>query len=537
MKPANRSLEIAAVGLGQAGGNLAAELYRRGYRALALNTAHTDLASLAPGGAHLNVPSEQRIYIGIDGYDGAGSDLNYGYECIQQHAERVRSAVSAHAAGADAVLLTAGLGGGTGSALRELIETLKDLSLPMIALTTLPHEHESGIAKVNAVRAVSSLTSTPLLGWILIDNQQLSQVHGDVSLDRYYEKINSAILAPLDVLNGLNDREQVTAIRPLDGEDFRSILLSGGLLNYGEGELAKVTVDSVMQAVRENMQYSSLMPAGASLERVSYLGLVLEANEETLKETPFSVFEQVNDQLKDETGGGAIYLGVYRSMENKSLPVTWRLLASSHSLPDGVQQMVANAQREGGALREKLQKEIPALDLGEIESLDLFRTHTLTGMTESPVRRRSGRKPDLNLDTSALSRGAVQPPAGPAARGSISVPPATGSIPPPSRPSSPSGVYTKNGEGNADRETFDRLMQEYKDADSDEARKPIAEQLETGSRAESSLVRYYAVRAMSKLDPDAFAEALQKAADDEDATVRAVAKKALRKQASAGAAE
>ena len=533
MKPANRALEIAAVGLGQAGGNLAAELYRRGYRVMALNTAHTDLASLAPGGMHLTVPAEQRIYIGIDGYDGAGSDLNYGYECIQQNAERIRDAVSTHAAGADVVLLTAGLGGGTGSAMRELIEALKELSLPLIALTTLPHEHESGIAKVNSVRAVGSLTSTPLLGWILIDNQQLAQVHGEVSLDLYYEKINSVILEPLDALNGLNDREQVTAIRPLDGEDFRTVLLSGGIVNYGTGELAKITVDSVMQAVRENMQYSALMPAGASLERVSYLGLVLEATEETLKDTPFSVFEQVNDQLKDETGGGAIYLGVYRSTENTSLPVTWRLLASSHSLPDGVQQMVSNAQREGSALREKLQKEIPALNLGEIESLDLFRTHTLTGMTESPVRKRGDRKPDLNLEAEApASRKPPPPPVSPPTRRAVSVPPPTGSIPPPSRPPSPSGAHTKNGESSADPETFLRLMQEYKDAESDAARRPIVEQLETGSRAESSLVRYYAVRAMSKLDPEAFTEALQKAAEDEDATVRAVAKKALRKQTS-----
>lgn len=525
---------MVAVGLGQAGGNLAAEFYRRGYRALALNTAHTDLASLAPGGAHLNVPSEQRVYIGIDGYDGAGSDLNYGYECIQQHAERIKQAVSAHAAGADAVVLTAGLGGGTGSALRELVETLKEFSLPLVALTTLPHEHESGIAKVNAVRAVSALTNTPLLGWILIDNQLLSQVHGDVSLDRYYEKINSAIIEPLDGLNGLNDREQVTAIRPLDGEDFRTILLSGGLVNYGTGELSKVTVDSVMQAVRENMQYSSLMPTGASLDRVSYLGLVLEASEETLKETPFSFFEQINDQLKDETGGGAIYLGVYRSTENRSLPVTWRLLASSHSLPDGVQQMVANAQREGGALREKLHKEIPALEIGDIENLDLFRTHTLTGIIESPARKRVQRKPDLNVEAPVMAkRTSVPPPAQPGPRNSVSLPPTAGSIPPPSRPSSSSGVYSKNGETNADRETFDRLIQEYKNAESDEDRKPIVEQLETGSRADSSLVRYYAVRAMSKLDPVAFAEALQKAAEDEDATVRAVAKKAIRKQAAA----
>ena len=65
MKPAGKAIEIVAVGLGQAGGNLAAELSRRGYRAIALNTATTDLSSLSKSG--LSLPEEYRMYIGIDG--------------------------------------------------------------------------------------------------------------------------------------------------------------------------------------------------------------------------------------------------------------------------------------------------------------------------------------------------------------------------------------------------------------------------------------------------------------------------------------
>jgi hypothetical protein len=386
-------------------------------------------------------------------------------------------------------------------------------------------------------------------------------------LDEYYAKINGAIVEPLDALNGLNDREKVKAIRPLDGEDFRTILLSGGLLNYGTGRMSKVSVDSVMQAVRECMQYSALMPSGASLDRVSYLGLVLEASEETLKETPFSFFEQINDQLKDETSGAAIYMGVYRSSENTGAPVIWRLLACSQSLPDGIQEMVTNAKREGGTLAEKLQQELPSLELGDIESLDLFRTHTLTGTVESPVRRRMQQKPDLSVEAPAMVKtpSAPPPPAfststapePPGQPKTASRPPLPGALngepgavsapsaPPPSRPSAISGVYSAVEESNrdadsgkppaeVDRETFDRLIQDYQNAESDDDRKPIMERLQKESRAESSLVRYYAVRAMTKLDPEVFAESLQAAAEDQDATVRSIAKKALRKQASAG---
>ena len=119
---------------------------------MALNTASTDLASLSNSG--LSLPEAQRLYIGIDGHDGAGSDLNYGRECITVNAGRIRERVAEHCAGADVVVVAAGLGGGTGSAVSELINTLEDLALPTLVLATLPNDHESGIAKVNAVVAV-----------------------------------------------------------------------------------------------------------------------------------------------------------------------------------------------------------------------------------------------------------------------------------------------------------------------------------------------------------------------------------------------
>ena len=42
----DRSLDIAVIGLGQGGGNIAAQFAQFGYRAIALNTALTDLSAL-----------------------------------------------------------------------------------------------------------------------------------------------------------------------------------------------------------------------------------------------------------------------------------------------------------------------------------------------------------------------------------------------------------------------------------------------------------------------------------------------------------
>lgn len=453
------------------------------------------------------------MYIGIDGHDGAGSDVSYGRECVTAHASKIRERVAEHANGADVVLLTCGLGGGTGSSISALVEVLEDLSLPLVVLATLPSGHESGIAKVNAVRAVNDLVKQSLLGWILVDNARLAQGHGTVSLDRYYEEINKVILEPLHALNLLNDRSEATPIRTLDGEDFRTLLLSSGLLNYGVKRVGKLSNETVIDAVRECLQTSLIMPEGFGLENVAYLGLVLEAPESLLKSTPFALFEQIGEQLKDETRGGAVYIGVYR-VEGVS-EATVRVLCSTQALPEGVQEMVSAARREGAQLREKLQKTLTGLDLGEIEEYELFRSSPGTirrRVAEAPAARKPAQR------ASMAPRASVPPPSMPsptAVRDAVR-PGATSLVPP-------------GGAAPADREAYDQMVRDYKASDSDDVKKQVVDRLEADRRSDNSLVRYYAVRAMTKLDPALFADALQAAAQDDDATVRAIATKALQR--------
>jgi hypothetical protein len=127
------------------------------------------------------------------------------------------------------------------------------------------------------------------------------------------------------------------------------------------------------------------MPSGFSLEEVSYIGVALEAPAETLANTPFSFVEQLSELLKNDTGGGAIYLGMYRVKDLERGCARLRLIASSQSLPSGIQAVVNDAKREGGTLRDKLRRAVDALDLGEIEDFDLFRTHTRKRGTHSPA--------------------------------------------------------------------------------------------------------------------------------------------------------
>jgi len=401
----DRSLDIAVIGLGQGGGNLAAQFSHFGYRAIALNTALTDLSALGEGSSRVRLTPEQRLYIGIDGYDGAGGDLNYGRECIRENADRIRQFVTDHAAGADIVLITAGLGGGTGSAASELVLTLDDLNLPLMVLATLPTEHESGVAKVNAMRAANALVQMEGLSWIFVDNSRLAEIHSDVPMDRYFETINGVIVEPLDALNRINNSSELVPIRSLDGEDLRHLLLAGGVINYASVELPLLEVETVVKGLRDALQSSSIMPAGYALEQVATIGIAIQAPEDVLARTPFAFFDRLNEHVKDATCGAACYLGVYRN-RSKSNRVALHLVCSSQQLPTGILAMVNDARREGSVLRDKLQQTLAPLDVSELEQFDLFRTNLRTNAGQRGRRSRSA-WPDLSDERSSSPPSAI----------------------------------------------------------------------------------------------------------------------------------
>jgi len=197
---------------------------------------------------------------------------------VAASADRIRQFVAHHAEGADIVMLVAGLGGGTGSAMSELVRVLGSLALPMVALVTLPGEHESAIAKVNAVRAVSDLTKVPGVTLILVDNSRLAEQHASAALDEYFQRINSMIVEPLDALNRINHRQGSSSIRSLDGENIRTLLTSSGVLNYAESRVSGLSVAGIMEWATGALSSSGLMPAGFVVPDITYLGFVVEAS-------------------------------------------------------------------------------------------------------------------------------------------------------------------------------------------------------------------------------------------------------------------
>ncbi len=368
-----RSLDLCAIGLGQAGGWLAAEWRRRGYRALVLNTAKSDLRGLLGKQPGLEVPEKDQLYIAIEGADGAGRDPSWGKRCVREHEGAIRAAVQRQLNGADAILLMAGLGGGTGSAVDELIKVLEPLEIPLVVLATLPSDGESGIAKVNAVRAVDAITRLPVAGRFFVDNGRLLESFPGVDVISYFQKVNARVLGPLDELNRLNVRDDTWSIKTFDGEDLRKVLLSSGALlihtaRLKEGVLASADlVDAAVKCI----DGGEFLAKGTDEKKVAYLSVVVAGPEKSLKATPMQVFEEAAAELKQRTGGGAFFDGLYVTPDDQPLRV-W-VLASSLSMPKRVLALVERATIEGTELAKKIAIDLSGLDTSALAGLTLFR--------------------------------------------------------------------------------------------------------------------------------------------------------------------
>ena len=99
------------VGAGQAGGRLAQEFYKLGYKkALAVNTAEHDLDTLVV------LPEVQKIVMSSDGGGGAGKDMRKGEAAADKHQQEIYEAMQILFGKVDRILVCAGGGGGCISA-------------------------------------------------------------------------------------------------------------------------------------------------------------------------------------------------------------------------------------------------------------------------------------------------------------------------------------------------------------------------------------------------------------------------------------
>ena len=319
----------AILGSGQGGGRLAHQFWNMGYRrVVAVNTAQTDIKPL-------QLPEENKLIIGTS---GAGGKLEDGFKAAKQHHEDIHDIMRRKfGTDFDRILITATAGGGTGSgSAAELVdicgEFMDKLELrkhggdPKVGvILALPKESDGKHAHYNAFNTFTKLYSmlpdkiSPL---IVIDNQRISKLYPDLSVEEFWTRSNQTICSIFHLINVVSARH--SEYTSFDKADLETILQSG-LLVFGATPMAKWDAREDMGvAIRDNLKRNVLV-GGLDLSSGSVAGCVLVANKDVLRSVKQDALDDGFSMLgRMLSSGSAVHRGIYAG--NNPRPVVYTMI-------------------------------------------------------------------------------------------------------------------------------------------------------------------------------------------------------------------
>ena len=383
-------LKFAVIGLGQCGGNLANSFAKYGYPSMAVNTSILDLKDLA------NIPENRKIHTPLNDTDGAGKDPRIGEKAIFSHLPNILAGIQQFISGADAILITAGLGGGTGSNVALLGNMMKRFNLPIVALVTIPTNDESALSKVNALRAINRIVGENFDSCIIVDNNKILNQFPDSSLSAFYPQANDYVVKTFSNFNSLSTEFSAKSLISFDNEDFRKVLLSKGILIFGETELAATqinTLDDILPRLKEIWQTSGLMAEGFNFATAASGAISIYAPAAILQKTSSRFLNLLGEEFKSLTNGATCYFGLYEVPNSTTIKISTML--GRLTIPVRLQEMLVEASSEGKNLTQKLAQILPTLDISALDDMDLF--------SNGPDPRQA----PTGSETNVLSRDAV----------------------------------------------------------------------------------------------------------------------------------
>ncbi|MEQ8461678.1 MAG: hypothetical protein RLO52_26500 [Sandaracinaceae bacterium] len=481
-------LQVVAVGWGKGGGRLAAEWSRRGHHAIAFHSSRDAADSQA------NLPKERCHAIGHE--RGGVESAEQARRLLRDNARRIDDLVRMESRDADLLLVTACLGGRTGSSVDELVELLDDKRVPVIVLATLPADGEPVARKIQALHAVRALTRAEPDGLILVDGARVAEGVSDVSIFDLHDRANERILEPLDAL--LTQDDPNLALRPLSAERIRDVLIAGGLVSFGAAELRALGPEEVSDAIRDALDDNPVLASGVDAADLSDLAIVIEADKPTLESTPVRLLDHLREHWRTETNGACVDVAVHRASDGASPRV--RVLASAAAIPRRVEDLVTETATEALSLRQKVRR-VPELDLGQLEDLE-----TASRPKPERVRRVSDVAPKARAADPTPT--AEEAPAEPA-------------------PHTPEPDFANDRRVAANRAVYARLVTRYKSTTNDELQRAIARRLEQDRLSEDPHIRFLAVDAMGKIGAHVFDASLVASTEDDSPAVRGAAERAL----------
>ncbi|MBS7622482.1 hypothetical protein KEJ39_02245, partial [Candidatus Bathyarchaeota archaeon] len=240
---------------------------------------------------------------------GAAKNWQEGHEAAIQSRTNLRAFISKLlSSDTDAVLLTLGEGGGTGSGVAPIVaEIVGDMGRTCIAIVTLPFETESVRTKVNAAMGIDLLYRHEAVKAIIcIENDKLTAHFPDRLLTEAYERVNEvAVKTFLDLIDLANLPSRADRI---DESELISIFKYPGFATLANYQTPANMVEDVAATLRRSWNTSLF----AEVDPGSASGVIFGVQGPTHLFTTIQV-DAIRRTLHELLAGRDAMLGIYPS--------------------------------------------------------------------------------------------------------------------------------------------------------------------------------------------------------------------------------
>ena len=356
------AIEMAVIGVGQAGSRIAETMHKRGYDVGVINTSAQDLE-------HIEVMPQQKLLL-EGSLGGTGKDQDLGRELFADSVSQITDFVQPILAGNNMVYLAASGGGGTGSSsIDTMVPLLYDEGMPVGVIYILPKATEDAQSKRNSIETLSRLAALAskdvISSLIVVDNAQIEQIYAGLGQSKFWDVSNNAIVDPLTTFNTLT--ASPSRHTSLDPSDFGKIISCGDCSIYGQLVVEDYMEETALaEAVIESLT-DNMLAEGFDLEQTRVGGVIITGPASALDQLPAVNINYCFHLISEKTNGASIFQGVYEVDSNADEVTIYTWFAGLGLPMDRIENLKKESEAQAKIARDKEKSRASAmtLDLGE----------------------------------------------------------------------------------------------------------------------------------------------------------------------------
>ena len=338
-EPTKKSPGIYVVGIGGAGNNAINRMIENGSNKVKYVAINTDNQVLS------DCRAESTLQIGtkLTGGNGAGSDPVIGEAAAEESKEDIQGLL----ADADMVVLTCGLGGGTGTGAIPIIARLcKDSGILTIGVVTLPFSFEGPSRIMAASESLEKLTGNVDTLFVIPNDKLLEIADKDLELEEAFLFADNILKFTIDSVTNIIYNKGIVNV---DFNDIHTTLKDKGIghLGIGIANESKTLIEAAKDAISSPLLTTDITNASNILINLSGRLKMKEINEaiEYVKELagPHAhiIWGTVTDEEKITENASVVTL-IATGMKSSSVSKPDQL-----SLPETVPVLLPKSDQSG----------------------------------------------------------------------------------------------------------------------------------------------------------------------------------------------